>query len=120
MGWLFVKHLRPFVLLASAASLLLNLALLMPAIYMVQVFDRVFASRSMETLVMLTALALLALGVRLLHGYGARPRPGLGRRRAGSAAVAGCAGRRTATGGRCHRPRGHRCACATSGSCAPS
>ncbi len=30
MGWLFVKHLRPFVLLAGAASLLLNLALLMP------------------------------------------------------------------------------------------
>ncbi len=63
MGWLFVKHLRPFVLLAGAASLLLNLALLMPAIYMVQVFDRVFASRSMETLVMLTALALLALAL---------------------------------------------------------
>jgi PrtD family type I secretion system ABC transporter len=61
MGWLFVKHLRPFVLLAGAASLLLNLALLMPAIYMVQVFDRVFASRSVETLVMLTALVLLAL-----------------------------------------------------------
>ena len=46
MDWLFVKPLRPFVLLAGAASLLLNLALLMPAIYMVQVFDRVFASRS--------------------------------------------------------------------------
>lgn len=63
MTWLFVKHLRPFVLLAGAASLLLNLALLMPAIYMVQVFDRVFASRSVETLVMLTALALLALAL---------------------------------------------------------
>ena len=63
MGWLFVKHLRPFVLLAGAASLLLNLALLMPAIYMVQVFDRVFASRSVETLVMLTALTVLALAL---------------------------------------------------------
>jgi PrtD family type I secretion system ABC transporter len=51
------------VLLAGAASLLLNLALLMPAIYMVQVFDRVFASRSIETLIMLTALALLALAL---------------------------------------------------------
>jgi len=63
MSWLFAKHLRRFVLLAGAASLLLNLALLMPAIYMVQVFDRVFASRSLETLVMLTALALLALAL---------------------------------------------------------
>ncbi len=63
MGWLFVKQLRPFVLLAGAASLVLNLALLMPAIYMVQVFDRVFASRSVETLVMLTALVLLALAL---------------------------------------------------------
>ena len=63
MGWLFARHLRPFVLLAGAASLVLNFALLMPAIYMVQVFDRVFASRSVETLVMLTALALLALAL---------------------------------------------------------
>jgi PrtD family type I secretion system ABC transporter len=63
MGWLFAKHLRPFVLLAGAASLLLNLALLMPAIYMVQVFDRVFASRSVETLVMLTVLTVLALAL---------------------------------------------------------
>ncbi|MGH8696175.1 MAG: type I secretion system permease/ATPase [Burkholderiales bacterium] len=63
MPWLFVKQLRPFVLLAGAASLVLNLALLMPALYMVQVFDRVFSSRSVETLVMLSALALLALAL---------------------------------------------------------
>src|SRR5512134_270672 len=63
MRWLFAKHLRPFVLLAGAASLVLNLALLMPALYMVQVFDRVFASRSVETLIMLSALALLALAL---------------------------------------------------------
>jgi PrtD family type I secretion system ABC transporter len=63
MGWLFAKHLRPFVLLAGAASLLLNLALLMPAIYMVQVFDRVFASRSVETLAMLTLATALALAL---------------------------------------------------------
>jgi PrtD family type I secretion system ABC transporter len=55
--------LRPFVLLAGAASLLLNLALLMPSIYMTQVFDRVFSSRSLETLIMLSALALLALAL---------------------------------------------------------
>ena len=61
MSWLFVGRLRPFVLLAAAASLVLNLALLMPSIYMMQVFDRVFSSRSIETLVMLSALTLLAL-----------------------------------------------------------
>ncbi|MEO8132375.1 MAG: type I secretion system permease/ATPase [Betaproteobacteria bacterium] len=63
MSWLFVAQLRPFVLLAGAASLLLNLALLMPSIYMMQVFDRVFSSRSVETLVMLSGLALLALAL---------------------------------------------------------
>lgn len=63
MSWLFVAQLRSFVLLAGAASLVLNLALLMPSIYMMQVFDRVFSSRSMETLVMLSALAFLALAL---------------------------------------------------------
>jgi PrtD family type I secretion system ABC transporter len=50
-------------MLASVASLVLNLALLMPSIYMIQVFDRVFSSRSVETLVMLSALAFAALGL---------------------------------------------------------
>ena len=61
MRWLFVAQLRPFVLLAGAVSLLLNLALLVPSIYMLQVFDRVFSSRSVETLVMLTAITAIAL-----------------------------------------------------------
>ena len=51
------------MLLAGAASLLLNLALVVPAIYMLEVFDRVFSSRSIETLVMLSVLALLALAL---------------------------------------------------------
>ena len=63
MSWLFASRLRPFVLLAGVASLLLNVAMLVPAIYMTQVFDRVFASRSFETLVMLSALAALALAL---------------------------------------------------------
>jgi ABC-type protease/lipase transport system fused ATPase/permease subunit len=63
MSWLFASRLRPFVLLAGLASLLLNLAMLVPAIYMTQVFDRVFTSRSVETLVMLSALAALALAL---------------------------------------------------------
>jgi PrtD family type I secretion system ABC transporter len=61
MRWLFVPQLRPFVLLAGAASLVLNLALLVPALYMLQVFDRVFASRSLETLAMLSIVAVAAL-----------------------------------------------------------
>jgi PrtD family type I secretion system ABC transporter len=63
MNWLLSPRIRSFIALAGAASLLLNLALIVPAIYMLQVFDRVFSSRSMETLVMLTALALLALAL---------------------------------------------------------
>ncbi|WP_280153798.1 type I secretion system permease/ATPase [Piscinibacter sp. XHJ-5] len=61
MRWLFVPALRHWMLLAAAASLLLNLALLMPSLYTLQVFDRVFASRSMPTLVMLSLLTALAL-----------------------------------------------------------
>ena len=63
MNWLLVAQLRPFVLLAGAASLLLNLALLVPSIYMLQVFDRVMTSRSHETLVMLTVFTVVALVV---------------------------------------------------------
>src|SRR5262245_6073880 len=59
--WLFAKRLRPFVLLAAGASFVLNVALLMPALYMMQVFDRVFGSGSIETLVMLTLITLLFL-----------------------------------------------------------
>jgi len=64
MRWLFAPQIRPFVSLAAIASLLLNLALLAPALYMLQVFDRVFASGSVETLVMLSipVFILLALG----------------------------------------------------------
>jgi ABC-type protease/lipase transport system fused ATPase/permease subunit len=53
--------------LPGAASLLLNLALLMPSIYMMQVFDRVFSSRSVETLATLSALAFPGAGSWLLH-----------------------------------------------------
>lgn len=61
MKWLFVRRLRSFVLLAAAASFVLNVALLMPAIYMMQVFDRVFTSNSVETLLMLGLITLLFL-----------------------------------------------------------
>lgn len=63
MRWLLAPTVRPFVATAALASLLLNLALLAPALYMLQVYDRVFASRSVETLVMLSALAVGALAL---------------------------------------------------------
>jgi len=61
MKWLFAARLRPFVLLAGAASLVLNLALLVPLLYALQVFDRVFSSGGSETPVMLSLASLLAL-----------------------------------------------------------
>jgi PrtD family type I secretion system ABC transporter len=63
MDWIFSRRLRPYLLVAAAASLLLNLALLMPALYMLQVFDRVFSSGSVETLLMLSLLVILALAL---------------------------------------------------------
>ena len=63
LNWLLAPTIRPYITLAAWASLLLNLALLVPALYMLQVFDRVFSSRSIETLAMLTLLAGLALGL---------------------------------------------------------
>ena len=72
MGWLLAQQIRPFITLAALASLLLNLAMLAPALYMLQVFDRVFASGSIETLIMLSVPVLLMLVFGLLHGCGAR------------------------------------------------
>jgi PrtD family type I secretion system ABC transporter len=63
MTWLFTRALRRFVLLAGAASLLLNLMALAPSLFMLQVFDRVFSSSSLETLTMLGLIVALALVV---------------------------------------------------------
>jgi len=60
-SWLFARPLRPAVLLAAGCSLVLNLALLVPSLFTLQVFERVFTSRSVETLVMLSALVVVAL-----------------------------------------------------------
>src|SRR5687767_13516341 len=67
MQWLLARQIRPFIKLAAFASLLLNLAMLTPALYMLQVFDRVFASGSIETLVMLgiPVLVMLVLGYHM-------------------------------------------------------
>jgi PrtD family type I secretion system ABC transporter len=63
MKWLFAKRFRSFVAFAAFASLALNLALLTPAVYMMQVFDRVLVSGSVETLVMLSAITLLFIAL---------------------------------------------------------
>ena len=63
MNWMLLRPLRPYLTLAAIASLLLNVALIVPSLYMLQVFDRVFSSRSVETLVMLSLFALLALAL---------------------------------------------------------
>jgi ATP-binding cassette, subfamily C, type I secretion system permease/ATPase len=56
-----VAGLRPYLLIAGLFSLAINLLLLAPPLYMLQVFDRVLTSRSNETLVMLTVAVLGAL-----------------------------------------------------------
>ncbi len=75
-----IARLRPFFLYAGLFSLAINLLLLAPTLYMLQVFDRVLASRSEETLVVLTvavAIALFAMSLlealrsRLLSAAGA-------------------------------------------------
>ena len=61
MRWLFSPALKPLSLLVAVASLVLNLTMLVPSLYMLQVYDRVFSSRSIETLVMLTIIAAISL-----------------------------------------------------------
>jgi PrtD family type I secretion system ABC transporter len=84
-----VFRFRPYFLYAGLFSLAINLLLLVPPLYMLQVFDRVLASRSVETLVVLTLAAIVALLVmavldvlraRLLGAAGAALDRGLGPR----------------------------------------
>jgi len=57
----FASQFRAHFLYAGLFSLVINVLMLAPALFMLQVFDRVVSSRSGETLVMLFALTLLAL-----------------------------------------------------------
>ena len=57
----FLKTYRPILFQAGVISFFLNLLLLAPTLYMLQVFDRVFTSRSNETLVWLTVITVLML-----------------------------------------------------------
>lgn len=59
----FLRHFKTHFLYAGLFSFFINLTLLVPPLYMIQVFDRVLSSRSNETLLMLT---LLSLGMLLM------------------------------------------------------
>ena len=61
----FWRELRAPLALVLAFSLVINLALLAPSLFMLQVYDRVMTTRSIETLVM---LALIATGTLLMMG----------------------------------------------------
>lgn len=50
-------------------SIFLNLLMLIPAMFMIQVFDRVLISRSQETLIVLLAGAAIGLGMMLLLDF---------------------------------------------------
>lgn len=58
-----VGRLRPYFFYAGLFSLAINLLLLAPPLYMLQVFDRVLTSRSPETLLLLSVAAVAALGM---------------------------------------------------------
>src|SRR5204862_7807899 len=62
MGGL-VRRYRGYFLFAGLLSLAINVLLLVPPVYMLQLFDRVISSRSPETLIMLTVAAALALAM---------------------------------------------------------
>jgi PrtD family type I secretion system ABC transporter len=57
----FIAQFRAYFLAAAFFSLVINVLMLAPALFMLQVFDRVVSSRSAETLVMLFVLTLFAL-----------------------------------------------------------
>ncbi len=57
----FFSRFRPYFISAGIFSLLVNLLMLVPALFMLQVFDRVVTSRSTETLIMLLVIAVGAL-----------------------------------------------------------
>ncbi|NJD38581.1 MAG: type I secretion system permease/ATPase [Geobacter sp.] len=59
----FLRKFLPFFVAAGVFSFFLNLLLLTPSLYMLQVYDRVLGSRSEETLWFITLLLIIALVV---------------------------------------------------------
>ncbi len=62
----FTGRFRPIFIYAGVFSLIINVLMLVPALFMLQVFDRVVTSRSHETLLM---LALMASGALVFMAY---------------------------------------------------
>jgi PrtD family type I secretion system ABC transporter len=58
---LFLRKFLPFFVAAGVFSFVMNMLLLTPSLYMLQVYDRVLGSRSEETLWFITLLLLVAL-----------------------------------------------------------
>lgn len=54
-----LKTLKGSFYFAAFLSLFINLLMLVPTLYMLQLYDRVLASRSMETLIMLTIIVVV-------------------------------------------------------------
>ncbi|MDD5210826.1 MAG: type I secretion system permease/ATPase [Sulfuricurvum sp.] len=54
-----LKTLKGSFYFAAFISLFINLLMLVPTLYMLQLYDRVLASRSMETLIMLTIIVVV-------------------------------------------------------------
>lgn len=59
----FVRSHAGYIAAAAGFSLLINMALLAPSLFMLQVFDRVLSTRSAETLLMLSLVTALALAL---------------------------------------------------------
>jgi len=68
----FVRAHARYFIAAGLFSLVINLVLLAPSLYMLQVFDRVLSTRSLETLVMLSLITggalLLMFALDLVRG----------------------------------------------------
>ncbi|MCC5884319.1 MAG: type I secretion system permease/ATPase [Halomonas sp.] len=58
-----LRKCRPILLWVLGFSLFVNVLMLVPALYMLQVYDRVLATGSRETLILLTLVALFLLAV---------------------------------------------------------
>jgi len=58
-----LKTLKGSFYFAAFISLFINLLMLVPTLYMLQLYDRVLASRSMETLTMLTIIVVVMFAV---------------------------------------------------------
>ncbi len=62
----YVAKVKPIFVVAGVFSLFVNLLMLVPSLYMLQVYDRVLTSRNVDTLLMLSLLVVVLYGVLAL------------------------------------------------------